>query len=386
MKYLQARGIAETDGRKVWAFIGDGEVDEPETMGSIGMAGREHLDNLIWVVNCNLQRLDGPVRGNGKIIQELEADFRGAGWNVIKVIWGSRWDPLLAEDHDGRLVKVMEECVDGEYQTFKSRDGAYVREHFFGRDPVLLERVSHMSDDRDLAAEPRWPGSAEGVRRLPRGGQPHRAADGDPGQDDQGLRHGRLRRGPDDHPPGQEDDRGRAARLPRPVRAAAVRRPGARGRVLQAARGLARDAVPARVAAPRSVAACRCGGVRRRSARGPAARDVQGTARGHRRARDLDHDGVRAGARRAPARQEDRLARGPDRARRVAHVRDGGNVPPGRDLLAGRAALPAAGLRAADVLQGGQARPDPRGGDHRGRARSPRSSPPARRTARTASR
>jgi len=116
-------------------------------MGSIGMAGREQLDNLIWVVNCNLQRLDGPVRGNGKIIQELEADFRGAGWNVIKVIWGSRWDPLLAEDHDGRLVKVMEECVDGEYQTFKSRDGAYVREYFFGRDPVLLDRVSHMSDD-----------------------------------------------------------------------------------------------------------------------------------------------------------------------------------------------------------------------------------------------
>jgi pyruvate dehydrogenase E1 component len=147
MKYLQARGMSETAGRKVWAFIGDGEVDEPETMGSIGMAGREQLDNLIWVVNCNLQRLDGPVRGNGKIIQELEADFRGAGWNVIKVIWGARWDPLLAEDHDGRLVKVMEECVDGEYQTFKSRDGAYVREHFFGRDPVLLDRVSHMSDE-----------------------------------------------------------------------------------------------------------------------------------------------------------------------------------------------------------------------------------------------
>ena len=147
MKYLAARGMAETEGRKVWAFIGDGEVDEPETMGSIGMAGREHLDNLIWVVNCNLQRLDGPVRGNGKIIQELEADFRGAGWNVIKVIWGSRWDPLLAEDHDGRLVKVMEACVDGEYQTFKSRDGAYVREYFFGRDPVLLDRVSQMTDE-----------------------------------------------------------------------------------------------------------------------------------------------------------------------------------------------------------------------------------------------
>src|SRR5947208_2556414 len=147
MRYLEARAIAETEGRKVWAFIGDGEVDEPETMGSIGLAGRELLDNLIWVVNCNLQRLDGPVRGNGKIIQELESDFRGAGWNVIKVIWGSRWDPLLAADTDGRLVRVMEESVDGEYQTYKSRDGAYVREHFFGKDPVLLDRVAHMSDE-----------------------------------------------------------------------------------------------------------------------------------------------------------------------------------------------------------------------------------------------
>jgi pyruvate dehydrogenase E1 component len=147
MKYLEARGIAATDGRKVWAFVGDGEVDEPETLGSIGLAGRDHLDNLIWVINANLQRLDGPVRGNGKIIQELEADFRGAGWNVIKVIWGSRWDPLLAADTDGRLVRVMEESVDGEYQTYKSRDGAYVRERFFGKDPVLLERVAHMTDD-----------------------------------------------------------------------------------------------------------------------------------------------------------------------------------------------------------------------------------------------
>jgi pyruvate dehydrogenase E1 component len=147
MKYLAARGIADTEGRKVWTFLGDGEMDEPESMGSIGLAGREHLDNLIWVVNCNLQRLDGPVRGNGKIIQELESDFRGAGWNVIKVIWGGRWDPLLAADTDGALVKVMEDCVDGDYQTFKSRDGAYVREHFFGRDPRLLERVANMTDE-----------------------------------------------------------------------------------------------------------------------------------------------------------------------------------------------------------------------------------------------
>ncbi len=147
MQYLDHRSITETSGRKVWAFLGDGEMDEPESMGAIGLAGREGLDNLIWVVNCNLQRLDGPVRGNGKIIQELESDFRGAGWNVIKVIWGSRWDSLLEADIDGRLVHVMNESVDGEYQTYKSRDGAYVREHFFGKDPVLLDRVAHMSDD-----------------------------------------------------------------------------------------------------------------------------------------------------------------------------------------------------------------------------------------------
>jgi pyruvate dehydrogenase E1 component len=147
MKYLQARGIADTSGRKVWAFLGDGEMDEPESMGSIGLAGRERLDNLVFVINCNLQRLDGPVRGNGKIIQELESDFRGAGWNVIKVIWGGRWDPLLAADTDGALVRVMDECVDGDYQTFKSRDGAYVREHFFGRDPRLLDLVKDMSDE-----------------------------------------------------------------------------------------------------------------------------------------------------------------------------------------------------------------------------------------------
>jgi pyruvate dehydrogenase E1 component len=147
MKYLQHRSLIPTDGRKVWAFMGDGEMDEPESMGAIGMAGRERLDNLIFVINCNLQRLDGPVRGNGKIIQELESDFRGAGWNVIKVIWGSYWDPLLAQDKTGLLQKRMMECVDGDYQTFKSKDGAYVREHFFGKYPELLKMVSTWSDD-----------------------------------------------------------------------------------------------------------------------------------------------------------------------------------------------------------------------------------------------
>ncbi len=147
MRYLQHRNLAQTDGRKVWAFLGDGETDEPESLGAISMAGREKLDNLIFVINCNLQRLDGPVRGNGKIIQELEGVFRGAGWNVIKVVWGGKWDRLLAKDKSGLLLKRMEEVVDGEYQTYKSRDGAYVRKHFFGKYPELLKLVEDMSDD-----------------------------------------------------------------------------------------------------------------------------------------------------------------------------------------------------------------------------------------------
>ena len=150
MKYMECRGhipAGSSAQRKVWAFMGDGEMDEPESMGEISMAGRENLDNLICVVNCNLQRLDGPVRGNGKIIQELEADFRGAGWNVIKLVWGSYWDPLLAQDKSGLLKRRMMECVDGDYQTFKSKDGAYVREHFFGKHPELARMVAHWSDE-----------------------------------------------------------------------------------------------------------------------------------------------------------------------------------------------------------------------------------------------
>ena len=146
MKYLINRGLIKDEGRKVWAFLGDGEMDEPESLGAIGLAARENLDNLIFVVNCNLQRLDGPVRGNGKIIQELEGIFRGAGWNVIKVIWGSYWDSLLANDKTGHLIKIMNETVDGEYQAFKARDGLYVREKFFGKYSETLELVSAMSD------------------------------------------------------------------------------------------------------------------------------------------------------------------------------------------------------------------------------------------------
>ncbi len=161
MKYMDDRELAAARDRKVWVYMGDGEVDEPESLGAISLAGREKLDNLIYVVNCNLQRLDGPVRGNGKIIQELEAMFRGAGWNVIKVIWGSYWDPLLAKDYDGLLRRRMEEAVDGDYQTYKSKDGAYVRDNFFGKYPELKAMVSNMSD--------------EDVWRLNRGGHdPHK--------------------------------------------------------------------------------------------------------------------------------------------------------------------------------------------------------------------
>ena len=148
LKYVNARGFASTENRKVWAFLGDGEMDEPESTGAISLAAREKLDNLIFVINCNLQRLDGPVRGNGKIIQELEGQFRGAGWNVIKLIWGSGWDELLMQDTGGLLLRTMEETVDGEYQDYKSKNGAYVRQHFFGKHPELKAMVADWSDDR----------------------------------------------------------------------------------------------------------------------------------------------------------------------------------------------------------------------------------------------
>ncbi|MFQ6021905.1 MAG: pyruvate dehydrogenase (acetyl-transferring), homodimeric type [Acidiferrobacterales bacterium] len=161
MKYLHNRGILNTEGRKVWVFLGDGEVDEPESLGAISLAAREELDNLIFVINCNLQRLDGPVRGNSKIIQELETVFRGAEWNVIKVVWGSYWDPLLMRDTKGLLRQRMQECVDGEYQAFKANDGAFVREHFFGKYPELKAMVANMTD--------------EDIWRLNRGGHdPHK--------------------------------------------------------------------------------------------------------------------------------------------------------------------------------------------------------------------
>src|SRR6187200_2155859 len=159
-RYMQNRGIKDTSEQHVWAFLGDGEMAQPESLGAIRIAAREELDNLTWVINCNLQQLDGPVTGNGKIIQELEANFRGAGWNVIKVIWGREWDELLARDVDGVLVNQMNSTPDGQFQTFSVETGAYIREHFFGPDPRLRKMVEHLTDD-DL-------------RTLPRGGHDYR--------------------------------------------------------------------------------------------------------------------------------------------------------------------------------------------------------------------
>ena len=203
LKYMAARGVLEPDDRKVWAFMGDGEMDEPESMGAISLAGRERLDNLIFVINCNLQRLDGPVRGNGKIIQELETNFRGAGWNVLKVIWGSGWDPLLAADETGMLHYRMEEAVDGEYQTFKSKDGAYVREHFFGKYPETRAMVADWTDDEIWALrrgghDPKKVYAAYDAAVRTTG-----PAHGHPREDDQGLRHGRGGRGPEHHAPAE---------------------------------------------------------------------------------------------------------------------------------------------------------------------------------------
>ena len=211
MRYMENRGLVPPSDRKVWAFLGDGEMDEPESMGALTMPVREKLDNLVFVINCNLQRLDGPVRGNGKIIQELEAAFLGAGWNVIKVLWGSRWDPLLARDTSGLLRRVMEECVDGEYQNFKAKGGAYTREHFFGKYPELKAMVANMSDE-DIWRLNRGGHDARKVYAAYCGGrQPQGPAHGDPREDRQGLRPRQGRRGPDGRAPAEEARRRSAA-------------------------------------------------------------------------------------------------------------------------------------------------------------------------------
>ena len=193
MKYLDSRGLVPMGDRKVWAFLGDGECDEPESLGVLGLAARERLDNLIFVVNCNLQRLDGPVRGNGKIIQELEGTFRGAGWNVIKVVWGRLWDPLFANDDKGLLQQRMNETVDGEYQNYKAKGGAYTREHFFGKYARAAEDGRETVGRRHHASEPRRTRSVQGVCGISLGSESSWRADRHSCEDRQGLRHGRRR-------------------------------------------------------------------------------------------------------------------------------------------------------------------------------------------------
>ncbi len=323
MNYLQDRGLAQTEGRKVGAH-GRRRDGRAGIMGAIGMASRENLDNLIFVVNCNLQRLDGPVRGNGKIIQELESDFRGAGWNVIKLIWGTHWDALLARDKKGILMKRMMEALDGEYQTFKSKNGAYVREYFFNT-PELKALVRDYSDD-DI-----W--------HLNRGGHdPHKiyaafhVAAHHKGQPTVILAKtikgygmgtsGEARQ----HAPAEKDVERVAHTFPRPLPDPRTRRQARRDSVRHVCRRLARAPVHA--------------GAKDRTRRLPPAAATEGTTpltvpelgvrtvpQEHRRPRDLDDDGVRADPADDHPRQEPRQARRADRARRVADLRHGGHVP-----------------------------------------------------------
>ena len=218
MRYLEDRGLSPKSDAKVWAFLGDGETDEPESLGAITLPAREKLDNLIFVINCNLQRLDGPVRGNGQIIQELEAAFRGAGWNVIKALWGREWDPLLAKDRDGLLVKRMGEIVDGQYQKYSIESGAYVREHFWGVDPRLLDMVKHLER---RPAEEDDPGRArpdQGLQRLQGRDRAQGITDRHSRPNDQGLRPRRSRRRQEHHPPAEETQRRRTESVPHPIR------------------------------------------------------------------------------------------------------------------------------------------------------------------------
>ncbi len=294
IRYLEHRGLTKPSDRKVWCFLGDGEMDEPESMGALTMPVREKLDNLIFVINCNLQRLDGPVRGNGKIIQELEAAFLGAGWNVMKVLWGSRWDPLLAKDHKGLLRRVMEESVDGEYQNFKAKGGAYTREHFFGKYPELKAMVANMSDEE--------------IWHLNRGGHDPRkvyaaywAATHHKGQPTvilaktvKGFGLGKGGEGlMGTHQAEEARLRGclRAFRdrFHIPISDEDIDAPA----VLQARRGCRGDALSARAAhrARRIPAGARRTGA---AAGDPGARGVRVDARGHGRSRDLHHHGLGA--------------------------------------------------------------------------------------------
>ena len=366
VRYLENRGLAEAGDQKIWCFLGDGEMDEPESMGALTMPVREKLDNLVFVINCNLQRLDGPVRGNGKIIQELEAAFLGAGWNVIKVIWGYRWEPLLARDTAGLLRKRDGRGGRRRIPEFQGEGRRVHARAFLRQVPgVARARRQHVGR-RDRAAEPRRPRFAQGLERLRGRDDAQGTADRDPCQDGQGLRHGQGGRGPERHAPAEEDGRRVAQGVPRPLQYPGFRRRDRPRAVLPPGGRESRDAVPQGPpqGARRLAAGAARGGA---AARRAGARGVQEPARRQRGARDLDHDGLRQDPDAAPQGQEHRLARRADRAGRGADLRHGGPVPAGRHLFVRRPAVYAAGRRPAHVLPRGQERPDPRGRHQRGR-------------------
>ena len=336
MRYLVDRGLKEPSDAKVWVFLGDGETDEPEALGAISLAARERLDNLIFVINCNLQRLDGPVRGNGQIIPELEAVFRGAGWNVIKVLWGAEWDALLAQDHDGLLAKRMGEVVDGEYQKYTVAGGAYVREHFYGVDPRLLRMVEHMSDDElwsmrlgghDPAkvhaayhAAVRHEGAPTVVlARTIKGYGLGEAGEGkNITHQQKRLNESELMHFRDRFAIPLSDEEVVSAPLYRPDDDS----PEARYLL----------ATPPR---PRRLPAAAPHHLLRRHV--PRRRGLRRVLRGLRRARRLDDARLRAAALATAARRDGRRSDRADRPGRGAHLRHGNAVPPGRHLLARRA-------------------------------------------------
>ena len=390
-RYLHNRGIKDTSEQHVWAFLGDGEMAEPESLGAIRIAAREELDNLTWVINCNLQQLDGPVTGNGKIIQELESNFRGAGWNVIKVVWGREWDPLLARDVDGVLVNRMNTTPDGQFQTYSTEDGAYIREHFFGGDPRLRKMVEHMTDDQ--------------IEKLPRGGHDYRkvyaafdAATKHVGQPTvilaktiKGWTIDALEGKNATHQMKkltQDDLKKFRDRLYLPIsdRDLEQRLRGDRRRaVLPPRRGRPRDRVHDGAPQARSAARCPSACVRAKHAQAARRRDVRRAQAGLGQEHDRHHDGRRPAAQGLDEGPRDRQADRADRARRVPHVRHGLDVPERQGLQPGRPAVrvgrpqacccPTRSRRRARCCTRASPRP----------ARWPRRRPPARRTPRTAS-
>ena len=370
-RYLTNRGITDTSDQHVWAFLGDGEMDEPESRGLIHIAAGEALDNLTFVVNCNLQRLDGPVRGNGKIIQELEAFFRGAGWNVIKVIWGREWDALLHADRDGALINLMNTTPDGDYQTYKANDGAFVREHFFGRDPRTKELVKPMSDADIWNLERGGHDYRKVYAAYCRGAGAPRPAHRHPGQDDQGLRAGLALRGAQRDPPDEEALAGRpqavprlacASRSPTPTwsttrtcrptttRARTTRRSSTCGS--GAGRWAARCP---RAGSPRSRWCCRATRSTTSMRKGSGKQEVATTMAFVRLLRELIKDKEIG----APVRA--------DHPGRGAHVRDGLDVPDAEDLQPERAAVHVGGRRADAGLPRVRAGPAAARGHQRGR-------------------